>query len=190
MTACFQCSPRTQMVIGLGLVALMWLTRLPYFGNALHLADASWAVFFIAGFYLAPLWFGVLLVQAVAIDVLAVGWMGVADYCLTPAYAALQLAHAALWLGGRWLRGHAHLSWRGVPALMGAVAGSGLVAFALSNGSFYWLGGRVASPNWAQFMQTWVDYAPGFIGVMALYVAVVALMHVYATTLANHPRRA
>lgn len=170
-------APRTQTRIGLALMAVMLATRFHHFGDALHLPDASWAIFFVAGFYLSPGWLFALLLQAVAIDVAAVGWMGVSGYCLTPAYAGLQLAHGVLWAGGRWLRGHVRQTLADLPPLAGAVVGSAVVAFALSNGAFYWLGGRVAEPNWLQFIQTWADYAPRFVGVMALYVGLAAAAH-------------
>jgi len=177
MNTCFTCSPRTQTLIGLSLMAFMLATRFHHFGDALHLPDASWAIFFIAGFYLSPKWLLALLLQAVAIDAAAIGWMGVADYCLTPAYAALQLAQGALWLGGRWLARQSLAGMGGAVQLAQAVLVSGVAAFMFSNGAFYWLGGRVAEPTWIQFAQTWLDYAPRFIGVLALYVGLAALAH-------------
>jgi hypothetical protein len=189
MPTCFPCSPRTQTFIGLALMAVMLATRFHHFGDALHLPDASWALFFLAGFYLSPRWLVVLLLEAVAIDVLAVGWMGVSAYCITPAYAALQLAHGVLWVGGRWLRAREIHGLAGLPVLAGAVVGSGVAAFALSNGAFYWLGGRVAEPNWAQFLQTWLDYAPAYVGGMALYVGLAALIHGVFSTDVGQARR-
>lgn len=173
------CAPRTQALIGGSLLAVMLATRFHHFGDALHLPDASWALFFLAGFYLARVWLPVLLLAAVAIDVAAVGWMGVSDYCLTPAYAALQLAHLALWAGGRMAR-----ELRGIVSMAAvALAATGL-AFVLSNGAFYWFGGRVAEPNWAQFAQTFVDYAPAFLASTLAYLGVAAAAHALATHLA------
>ena len=183
MNTCSNGSPCTQTLIGLSLMAFMLATRFHHFGDALHLPDASWAIFFIAGFYLPPAWLPTLLLQAVAIDAIAIGWLGVSNYCLTPAYAALQLAHGALWLGGRALRHHALLAWSGLVALGKFGVGAGLVAFAISNGSFYWFGGRIAAPNWAEFAQTWVDYAPRFLSVMLMYLLVAAALQVAAQSL-------
>src|SRR5690554_3136356 len=42
--------------IVLGLAVLMAATRSHHFASVTHLPDASWAVFFLAGFYLRPLW--------------------------------------------------------------------------------------------------------------------------------------
>jgi hypothetical protein len=153
-------------------MAVMAATRFHHFGDALHLPDASWALFFLAGFYLSPAWFLALLVEAVAIDAVAIGWMGVSAYCLTPAYAGLQLAHAALWLGGRWLARDA------TPArLVSAALSATAVAFVISNGAFYWFGGQVAETSVAQFLQTFVDYAPRFFASTLLYLGVAALAH-------------
>lgn len=175
MSACFPClTPRTQSLIGLSLMAFMAATRFHHFGDSLHLPDASWALFFVAGFYLSPVWFLALLVEAVAIDAAAVGWMGVSAYCLTPAYAGLQLAHAALWLGGRWLarNGEANLNRLAASALVTTAA-----AFFLSNTAFYWFGGRVAETSLAQYLQTFADYAPSFFASTLMYLGLAALIH-------------
>ncbi|MCP5279323.1 MAG: hypothetical protein H6935_13340 [Thiobacillus sp.] len=190
MNTCYHCTPRTQTFIGLFLMAFMLATRFHHFGDALHLPDASWAIFFLAGLYLSPPWIGALMLQAVAIDVAAVGWMGVPGYCLTTAYGALLLAYGVLWQGGRWLRVHGVLGLAGLPTLAVTVIVSALAAFALSNGAFYWLGGRVTEPNLPQFLQTWVDYAPAYLGVMALYVGLAALVHEALAISTRRMRRA
>ena len=179
------CSRRTQALIGLSLAAVMAATRFHHFGDALHLPDASWALFFLAGFYLSPIWLLGLMLEAVAIDVAAVGWMGVSGYCLTPAYAGLQIAHLALWEGGRQA---SRLSAEG-PARLLRLAGIALVvtalAFLVSNGSFYWFGGRVADTGMVQFLQTFVDYAPRFLASTLLYLGAAALVHGLVATLAR-----
>lgn len=182
MRACYPCAPRAQILIGLTLMAVMLATRFHHFGDALHLPDASWALFFLAGLYLSPVWLLALMAQAVAIDVAAVGWMGVSDYCLTPAYAALQIAHLALWGGGR-LAGRQGADFAGVARIAGIALGTGAVTFVISNGSFYWFGGRVAETSLAQFVQTFVDYGPRFVAVMMLYLVFAALAHALLTHL-------
>lgn len=185
------CSPRAQSAIGLGLMALMAATRFHHFGDALHMPDASWAVFFLAGFYLAPAWLLAFLVQAVAIDYVAIEMMGTSAFCVTPAYAALLPAYAALWVGGRWLARNAGMNQGGLGRLAGAAVvatlTSTLVAFALSNGAFYWMGGRVAETSLAQYVQTWIDYAPGFLGSTLMYLAAAVAVHLSVSTLARRP---
>lgn len=170
------CSPRAQTLIGLTLMAVMLATRFHHFGDALHLPDASWALFFLAGFYLSPVWLLGLMLEAVAIDVAAVGWMGVSGYCLTPAYAALQVAHLALWGGGR-LSSRQAGDFAGVARMAGIALGASAVAFVVSNGSFYWFGDRVVDTSLARFGQTFVDYGPRFLWVTMLYLTVAALAH-------------
>lgn len=178
----YACSRRTQTLIGLSLAAVMAATRFHHFGDALHMPDASWALFFLAGFYLSPAWLLGLMLEAVAIDVAAVGWMGVSGYCLTAAYAALQIAHLALWAGGR----RASRFGMNVPGLarMAVVAvGITVLAFFVSNGAFYWFGGRVAETSLVQFAQTFVDYAPSFLAGTLMYLGVAGLAHALAANL-------
>ena len=177
MNTCHACAPQTRLFIGLGLMALMLATRFHHFGDALYLPDASWAIFFLAGFYLPVAWLAGLMLAAVGIDLVAVGWMGASGYCLTPAYAALQAAHVALWAGGRWA---GRCSGSGVTAVLPMAAiglGGTLLAFTLSNGAFYWFGGRVLDTQWPQFLQTFVDYGPRFLIGTLGYLAVAALVH-------------
>ena len=177
MNTCHTCSPRTQSLIGLTLMAVMLATRFHHFGDALHLPDASWALFFLAGFYLSPLWLLGLMLEAVAVDVAAVGWMGVSGYCLTPAYAGLQIAHLALWEGGRQASRFHACGAAGLFRLAGFGLAATALAFVVSNGTFYWFGGRVGEPGLAQFFQTFVDYAPRFLASTLVYLGVAALVH-------------
>lgn len=182
MKTCHACAPQTRLFIGLGLMALMLATRFHHFGDALHLPDASWAIFFLAGFYLPAAWLAGLMLAAVGIDLVAVGWMGVSGYCLTPAYATLQAAHVALWAGGRWA---GRRSGSGVSAVisMAAIAlGVTLLAFILSNGAFYWFGGRVADTQWLQFLQTFIDYGPRFLAGTLGYLSAAVAVHLLVTS--------
>jgi hypothetical protein len=172
----FTCSSHHQRWIGLGLMAFMLATRFHHFGDALHLPDASWAIFFAAGFYLAPGWLLAFLVEAVAIDGMAVGWLNVSAYCLTPAYVFLLVAYGLLWQGGRWLARRQTLT-----ALLGAAGLSVALAFVLSNASFYWLGGQVAQPTWAEFAAQFLRYLPMYLGVAWLYIGVATVAHLLLT---------
>ncbi|MBK9325994.1 MAG: hypothetical protein KBF24_09705 [Thiobacillaceae bacterium] len=180
-----RCQPRTQALLGFSLMAFMLATRFHHFGDALHLPDASWALFFLAGFYLSPAWLLGLMLEAVAIDVAAVGWMGVSGYCLTPAYAGLQLAHLALWTGGRLSSRQIGADAAAVARMAGLALGATVLAFVISNASFYWFGGRVADTSLAQFARTFVDYGPRFLSSTLIYLLVAALAHGLAVNLAG-----
>ena len=92
------------------------VTRLHHFAT---IPDASWAVFFVGGFYLRE-WtrwaFPALMALAVLVDWLAISAQGFSfwqHYCVSPAYWCLVPAHAVLWAAGLWLRHqYAGLSWR------------------------------------------------------------------------------
>ena len=100
-------SRRTNVPALAALILLMLATRLPMLGPAFHLDDASWAVFFLAGFYLREQWrwaFPLFMAIAVAIDLVAIQYLGVSNYCVTVAYWFIVPSYAALWFGGSWLR--------------------------------------------------------------------------------------
>jgi hypothetical protein len=154
------------------LAALMLATRFKHFGDALHLPDAAMALFFLGGLWLrAHRGLLSLLLLAVAIDELSVHYLGVSDFCMTPAYAFMPLAYALLWYAGRACS--AGLAPRPV-ALLGVAAvalAAAVGSFMISNGAFYWLGGRYAQPNLAQYLQRLWQWGPLFVGVSMGYVA-------------------
>ena len=100
---------RSRLAIFLGLGALMAATRLNHFGA---IPDASWAAFFIAGFYLrgSVRWaFPALMAIAVAVDyavITAGGQSFWSHYCVSPGYWFLVPAHLSMWFGGSLLRRH------------------------------------------------------------------------------------
>lgn len=171
------CSPRVRPWIGLALVAIMTATRFHHFGDALHLPDASWAIYFLAGFYLTPAWLPVLLAEAVAIDYVAIGWLGSSAFCVTPAYAALLPAYAALWLGGRWLARRANGEAGDLMRLAGAAWISASLAYLISNAAFYWLGGRIGETGLGHYAGHFLHYYAPFVGTTLLYLAVAAAVH-------------
>lgn len=158
------------------LAAVMVATRFHHFGDALHLPDASMAVFFLGGLWLRKhLGFVAFLVLAVAIDWIAIQAQGknfFEHYCVTPSYAFLLLAYAALWYGGRAYAQRLQATPR---ALLGALA-VGLVAasvsFLISNGAFYWLGGRYEDPNLSQYLARVWQWGPLFVRTTLSYIAV------------------
>ncbi|AWV08231.1 membrane protein [Lysobacter maris] len=158
--------------------ALMVATRFNHFGDALHLPDASMALFFLGGLYLRRHWqFVALLALAVAVDWVSIEYAGVSDFCVTPSYAFLLPAYAVLWYGGRLYT--PRLDGR-IGPLLGA-AGVGLVAasvsFLISNGAFYWLGGRYENPHFAEYLARAWQWGPLFVRTTMMYVAVALAVH-------------
>jgi hypothetical protein len=84
------------------LAIVMLVTRSSHLGNANVFADASWAIFFVAGAFLHQRGvFAGFLALGVLIDVGVTSLGGVSSYCLTPAYWMMIPTYAALWFCGR-----------------------------------------------------------------------------------------
>jgi hypothetical protein len=168
-----------QSLILLALMALMLATRYHHFGTVLHLPDASMAIFFLAGFYLAgTVALPVLMLEAGLIDYIAISMAGVSDFCVTPAYSMLVVAYGVLWYGGAF---YAKKFYKPafstlLPAGLIALA-SCLLSFLVSNGSFYWMGGRYPDPHFAEFVQRFLRYMPSFVSVAMAYIAAFGAAH-------------
>ncbi|WP_329741310.1 hypothetical protein [Dyella sp. A6] len=150
--------------------------------------DASWGVFFLAGFWLRGQgrWaFPLLMAEAILVDYVVITQQGIpfwSHYCVSPAYWFLIPSYGALWLGGSWLARRQlglRLPTLGLAALTLLV--SEAVCYLISNGSFYWLSANVPAPRsfgaWFVNLGDW--YLP-FLETTALYVALGALLHVFA----------
>jgi hypothetical protein len=172
-------SRRSFAIVLTVLAVLMIVTRFHHFGTAIHLPDASMAVFFVGGLYLRKhLAFVGFMALAVLIDWVAIEQAGVSDFCVTPAYSFLLPAYAVLWYGGRLyaprLQSNAgSLLGLGAVALLGAS-----LSFAISNGGFYWFGGRYAQPHFAEYVARAWQWGPLFVRTTMLYIAVAAVAHV------------
>jgi hypothetical protein len=179
------------------LMLLMAATRTHYFTHFTPVPDASWAVFFIGGFYLRA-WtrwaFPLLMALAVTVDWFVISGQGISfwsHYCVSPAYWFLIPAHLAMWMGGLWLR--RHYTGASLPAL-GRLAASLLVATTLchllAQGSFYWISSSVAEPTLAGWWKNYSDWFPLYLGSTAMFVAVAAIAQVASEQVAKHAQGA
>jgi hypothetical protein len=162
----------------------MAATRFDHVGSAWSLPDASWAVFFVGGFYFARMGSGALaalLLEAVAVDYIAIRYYGVSNYCLTLAYWFIIPAYAVLWLGGTWMRRHCQQAPRDVVRLIASVVFAVSVCYLITQASFYWLGGRVAHPSVAGWWANFARWYGHFLTVSCTYVALAALAHIALT---------
>ena len=179
----------------LALVWAMAATRFGHLGTAWAPPDASWAVFFLAGFYLGgERWvLPALLLEAIVIDFVAIHDYGVSDYCVTLAYGFIVPAYSVLWLGGAWLRRHCRHRPADLARLASSLVACVTVCFLLTQGSFYWLGSRVADPSLAGWWSNFTRWYGYFLRVTCAYVAVVAVGHVavvrHAPARASAPAR-
>jgi hypothetical protein len=162
----------------IALMVVMVATRFNHVGDWLHLPDASMAVFFLGGLYLRRHWqFAVLLALAFAVDWAAIKLAGVSDFCVTAAYALLPAAYGVLWYAGRAFAprlgnsfGSLALVW-----LLGVAAAA--LSFLVSNGAFYWLGGRYSDPHMAEYLARAWKWGPLFVRTTATYLVVALLLH-------------
>ncbi len=166
------------------LALVMAATRLHHFGAV---PDASWAVFFVAGFYLRrwTAWaFPALMVLAVAVDYFVITASGLdfmKHYCVSLGYWALIPAHFAMWAGGALMNNVVTQSaGKRLAALAVSVVVSVVVCHAFAQGGFYWLSDSVKNPSVAGWFKNYTDWLLPYMGVAASYIGVAALLHVAA----------
>lgn len=173
---------RSRVAIFAGLAALMAATRLNHFGV---IPDASWAVFFIAGFYLrgSLRWaFPALMATAVAVDyavITASGQSFWSHYCVSPGYWFLVPAHLSMWAGGSLLRRHYRAgSLNTLGLLLVSVFASVAACHLFAQGGFYWLSDSVANPTLAGWASNYADWFLPYLRTAAAYIALAAVVHV------------
>jgi hypothetical protein len=173
-----QLTQRYQATIALLLSLLMLATRGHHEISPVHLPDASWAVFFLAGLYLNSRWlFVAFFLLAAGMDYVAITWGGVSSFCVTGAYLFLVPAYGALWLAGRSYRLGTDLSYRDLLHLaLYAFAGT-LICELISSGGFYFFSGRFVDTNMGEFAERLVSYLPANIFNQVLYLGLAALVH-------------
>ncbi|ATB59297.1 conserved membrane hypothetical protein [Xanthomonas citri pv. fuscans] len=157
---------------GIALAVLMVCARGEHVANVDALPTASWAVFFLAGALLRPLWMLPLLFGIVSLlDLIGLASGSSSDWCLSPAYWALALAYAALWWGG--LLSALQLqrqAWRRVVGPLLALLISGSAAYLLSKAGLYFLSGRYPHATLSGFIaRVPADY-PHALATLAGYV--------------------
>jgi hypothetical protein len=172
------------------LAIVMAATRVNHFGA---MPDASWAVFFLGGFWLrgSARWaFPILMAEAVLVDFFVIRGQGLSfwdHYCVSVAYWFLVPAYFSMWLGGSWLARHgSRISLRSLGLLAVSLLVAVSVCYLISNGSFYWLSSSVPQPRtiaaWGQNLADW--YVP-YLRTAAIYVAIGAALHVMVATLSG-----
>lgn len=134
---------REQLGAGIALILLLALTRGQHFASVDALPSASWAVFFLAGVLLKPIWgFPLLFLEAVALDITVYGLGNAAASCITPAYGMLVPAYASLWYAGRvYARKHSDQFSTVVP-LAGTLLVGSFIGNLFSSGGYYFLSGK------------------------------------------------
>ena len=173
--------PTTQRSLILALLALLMVaTRVNHWAP---IPDASWAVFFIGGFYLRQ-WtrwaFPLLMALAVAVDYAVITGQGLSfwqHYCVSASYWFLVPAYFAMWAGGLWVARNYSRSWPTLGLTAAALVASTMVCQLLSQGSFYWLSDSVASKSVAGWAANYAQWLLPYMQTAATYVGIAVLVH-------------
>jgi hypothetical protein len=172
-------SQRQQLIVAVLLALLMVMTRGHHFADINVLPSASWAVFMLAGFYLASkLWFPLFLGLAVALDLIAVYWGGVSNFCVSPAYGFLLPAYGSLWLAGRWFLSRYQFNWTALFTLAVTLVTATAVASLFSGGGFYWFSGRYTDPTMVEYVSRFMQSYPNQLSKLSFYIAIAAVIHI------------
>lgn len=187
MSTVLKISHKNQLIIGAALMALMILTRSNLFS---HLADASWAIFFMAGFYLTHqslrrLAFPVFFLLAFVIDLVVIDAQGGVHYCFTPSYPFLIPAYAAMYFAGRWFAANYEENVRGLFKFTASAFVAVAVCFFVSNLGFYFFAGKFENMTVLQYANSVAQYLPGYLKTTAVYLSTTGIIHL----LINHSRK-
>ncbi len=184
-------SKKTQLIIGGSLLLAMILTR----GNiTAHLQDASWAIFFLVGFYLrnsslSRLAFPLFFLAAFVIDLIVIDAQGGTHYCFTPSYPFLIPAYAAMWFAGRWFAKCYQENLQGAISFVGAALLGVGVCFLISNAGFYFFAGKFEEMSIMEYAVSVSKYVPAYLKTTAVYLGSAALVHlliVHGRKLGSH----
>jgi hypothetical protein len=163
----------------IGLTLAMAATRFNHFGSASSLPDASWAVFFLGGLYLARYprtalaLFTTLVLLAGLIDSYVTTMQGVSDWCITPAYWFLIPTYGSLWFVGRWFALHHSMDSKGWGWLTLSAWLASSFAFFLSNASFYLVSGRVNEMTATEYVSRVSEYYVSYVSMSMLYIVLI-----------------
>jgi len=177
------------------LAAVMAATRFDHFGSAVTLPDASLAVFFLGGLYLARAGrmavfaFVALIVEAVAIDFYVTSAQGISDWCLTPAYWFLLPTYGSLWLSARWLALQNLTQGKGLVVLAGVAWLANSFAFVLSNAAFYLLSEHFSDMAPMEYANRVSAYYGSYVSVALLYIACAIALHIVVEMLGKQKMR-
>lgn len=153
---------KTSWVVLSIIVFIMILTRSSHVGTTIYLPDASLALFFIAGLYFRSLLvFITLFIFAVMIDLAAVNYGGVNDYCITPAYWFLVPTYACLWFAARFYQNKLSTissAYKKTIILLILLTSANTLAYLISNYSFYFMSGKFSNTGFWQYSNGIMQY--------------------------------
>ncbi len=167
----FVLKPKAEWIAAFALAILMAVTRIHHFGIGTIAPDASTGVFFLAGLLLAsPWWVAAFLVEAVLLDGVALGFLKVADACMSSGYALLAPAYAALWFAGRALCKVEAIDLLAAVKFVCFVC-TGTIAFFIVSNLGYFLGSDFYNLGLAEYSVRAARYFPMYLTVTLFYSA-------------------
>ncbi len=167
---------KNQVLIISGVLILILITTRSHFFH--HIQDASWAIFFILGFYLrAVIGLPIFLLAAFIVDLIVIESKGGQSYCFTISYPFLAPAYGSLWLAGRWFANHYSENLRGLVYFIGSAIIGVTVCYIISSGGFYWFSGRFTETNMTEFAERITKFLPMFMKITVMYLAIAAVVH-------------
>lgn len=144
-----------------------------------HIQDASWAVFFLLGFYIRKaIAFPLFWLVAFAVDLIVIESKGGQSYCFTISYPFLIPAYASLWFAGRWFAKNYSENLRGLLYFIAAAVVGITVCDMISSGGFYFFSGHFADVNVSEFATRLATYLPMFMKTTMLYLMIAAVIHI------------
>lgn len=174
---------QSRIWVAAALILAMAATRYNHFGSAVSLPDASYAVFFLCGLYLAGFTrasrvvFVALLLEAGLVDYYATSVQGISDWCVTPAYWLLIPTYASLWFAGHWSATRYSMEGKGLIRLALTAWAVSSFAFLFSNTSFYVFSGRFNDMTAMEYAARVAQYYGSYVSVALLYVACAVAIH-------------
>ncbi len=167
----FVLKPKAEWIAAFALAILMAVTRIHHFGIGTVAPDASTGVFFLAGLLLgSPWWIAAFLVEAVLLDGVAIGFLKVADACVSSGYTLLAPAYAALWFAGRALRTIEKVDLFTAGKFVCFVVAGSAAFFVVSNLG-YFLGSEFYQLGLAEYVTRVSRYFPMYLTVTLFYSA-------------------
>ncbi len=180
-------SSKTQnsTLIGMALIALIFLTRSSHFGTSVLLPDATLAALFLTGMLMQKLrWLAIAIVTAFAMDFYALGFAGVSDYCMSFGYWGLIPTYAMVWGVGRYIA--KQVKPFALSVFVPAAWVSTSLAFILSNAFWYSFSDKVDTLTAIEFSERVAQYYTPYISYTAFYLSVAWLTQAAFQKLAIH----
>lgn len=167
------------------LLIVMVVTRSNYLS---HIYDASWAIFFLVGFYYRSyIGLPIILLVAIGIDFAVISARGGhQDYYLTPSYLFVIPAYFTLWFAGRKLAHNYSENLKGLFNFIGLAVISIVACNLISSGGFYWMSTNVIELSLSEIFYRTIEFIPGHLQSTMIYLIAAALIHsiyIYARNL-------